>query len=175
MMLGGIFSKYGYRKAKGIIEALLSTLNISVNFEVEEKKGFKPSRRLLIKSGSLKIGEFGILETEDYIYYQFVVEKLRKVYKPISAYTPIPKYPAQIEDLTFILPPKTKVGEIIGTIKTTDKDIKKVQLHDIFKDAYTFRIWYRHPRKTLEDKEVEKIRKKIIGKLQTKHGANFKD
>jgi phenylalanyl-tRNA synthetase beta chain len=175
MTLAGIFSNCDYREAKGIIEALLSNLNIRASIEVEEKKGFKPARRLTIKKGNAVLGEFGILETNNCIYYEFELEKLLKAHNPVSPYVPVPKYPAQIEDITFVIPPKTKVGEIIKTINDVDKLVGKTVLQDIYKDAYTFRVWYRHPRKTLTDKEVEKVREKIISEVRKKHGAKAKD
>lgn len=173
--LGGIFSNYDYRRAKGIIEALFSSLNVEVGFDVEEKKGFRPARRLVVKKGSKKLGEFGILEVNNYIYYEFSMDKLREVYNPISPYIPIPKYPAQIEDITFVIPPKTRVGDIIDTINSVDKLISKTVLHDTYEDSYTFRVWYRSPQKTLENKEVEKIRDKIISEVRKAHGASPKD
>lgn len=175
MTLGGIFANYEYRKAKGVIEAMLATLNIEPSFFVEEKKDFKPSRRLVAKSGNSEIGEFGILESGDYIYYGFDMEKMRKAHSPVSPYTPIPKYPAQIEDITFSLPQKTRVGDVIETIESADKLIRNVVLYDIYKDAYTFRVWYRHPKKTLIDNEVKKIRGKIKSKVKSRHGAMFKN
>lgn len=175
IILAGIFANYDYRKAKGVLEALSKSLNIKCSFEVEEKKGFKPARRLAIKKGDKEFGEFGILETKNYIYYEFDMEKLQSFYNPISPYIPIPKYPAQIEDVTFVLPPKTRVGGIIDTIEKVDKLIRKVELTDIYKDAHTFRVWYRHSQKTLTDKEVEKIRNKIISEVRKKHGATTKD
>lgn len=175
MTLAGMFSNYDYRQAKGVVEALLSALNIRVSFEVEEKKGFKPARRLVIKKGGASLGEFGILENNNCAYYEFEVEKLLKAHSPISPYVPVPKYPAQIEDITFVIPPKTKVGEVIETVNDSDKLVDKTVLQDIFKDAYTFRVWYRHPRKTLTDKEVEKIREKIVSEVRKKHGAKQKD
>lgn len=175
MTLSGIFANYEYRKAKGIVEALLLTLNINASLEVEEKKGFRPSRMLVIKKGGKKLGEFGILEVNNYIYYEFDLEKLQSAYNPISPYTPLPKHPAQIEDITLVIPPKTKVGEIIETIDSSDRQVTKTVLYDVYKDSYTFRVWYRHPKKTLTNKEVEGVRKKIISEVRKKHGAKHKD
>lgn len=175
MTLSGVFANYVYREAKGIVEALLSSLNIRVAYEVEEKKGFRPARRIVVKKGNINLGEFGVLERKNYIYYEFDAQKLQKAYKPVSSYTPIPKYPAQIEDITFVVPPKTKVGEIIETVNSVNKLVAKTALYDVYKDAYTFRVWYRHPQKTLTDSQVAKIRKEIISEVRKKHGARPKD
>ncbi len=174
MMLAGIFSNSKYRDAKGIIEALLEELNIKAKYEPKDGKDFLPARRLSIKSKNKVLGEFGVLENKS-IYYQLDLELLRQVHLPVSSYTPIPKYPAQIEDITLVLPPKTRVGIIIFTIKDSNKYLKNVELTKTFKDAYTFRIWYQHPSKTLTDNEVESIRKKILTQVKKKFGAVQKD
>lgn len=54
------------------------------------------------------------------------------------------------------------------------KELNFTELADIFKDAYTFRIWYQSSDKTLEDWEVEKIRKDLINHLEKKYKATIK-
>ncbi len=174
MYLAGIFSNYDYRAAKGIIEALLTKLNINYHFAAEDSVYFEASKRVNILADSSKIGEFGVLDEGNYIYYEFEIEKLKSVSKPISRYIPLPKYPPQIEDLTLILPEKTRVGEVISSIKSQDKLIYSVELTEIFKDSYTFRIQYLDARKTLTDKEVEEIRNKILTDLKKKFGVTQK-
>lgn len=84
------------------------------------------------------------------------------------------KNPPQIEDLTLFIPEKTYIGEVVQLIKATSKLIINIELGDIFKDNYTFRIWYQHPEKTLTDLEVEKTRKEISKNLKTKFGIIIK-
>jgi len=174
MILAGIFANTKYREAKGIIESLFEKLNIDVNYIAEDDKGFLASKRISIRSKNKKVGEFGILE-ENYIYYEFDTELLREESLSVSSYTPLPKYPAQIEDLTLVLPSKTKVGNIITFINKADERVVRTELTDIFKNAYTFRVWYQHPEKTLNNEEVEEIRIKILDGLKEKFGATSKD
>ncbi len=173
LTVAGVFFNYPYREAKGIIEAILKKLNIKYFFGAEDMAGFIPSKRVKIISEGELLGELGVTES-DFIYWELEVEKLRKLTKALARYQPIPKYPAQIEDLTLILPPKTQVGELMGLIEK-QKYVSKVDLRDIHKDAYTFRIWYQHPSKTFTNKEVEKLRNKIVGELSKKFGAVLKD
>lgn len=86
-----------------------------------------------------------------------------------------PKYPPQIEDITLILQPKTHVGEIIDTILSIDKLVNKIELRDTYKDAFTFRIWYQDPSKTLTDREVESVHSAILKSVKTKFGARPKE
>lgn len=172
MTLAGILANHSYRKAKGIVEALLEKLNINYSFETEDSESFLPSQRLLIKTKNKKLGQVGVLE-KGLIYYEFETELLRFASRP-RAYVSIPKYPAQIEDVTLTLPARTRVGDVILSIKSSSKLIQNVELIDTYKDAYTFRLWYQHPRKTLTDKEVEAIRKKLLAQVKKKFGGILK-
>jgi len=173
MMLGGIFTNTSYRNAKGTIEALLEKLNTDIKFVVEEGKGFSASKRNIIKSKNIKIGQLGILE-EGPIYYDFDINLLKKASLVVAAYTPIAKYPAQIEDMTFVFPSKTKVGDVVTFANSSHKNLVKVELINIYKDAHTFRFWYQHPEKTLNNKDVEIIREKVVSSLKEKFGARIK-
>jgi len=92
----------------------------------------------------------------------------------IKKYQAIPKYPPIIEDLSFIIPEKTYIGEVMKAIKTTSLIIQNVELIDSYENTRTFRITYQDAKKTLTDKEVEKIRKKIIETLKNKLELKFK-
>jgi phenylalanyl-tRNA synthetase beta chain len=173
MTLAGAFSRYNYRHARGIIEALLEELNIRATFDAEDSQYFEPSHRLAIYSEKTKIGEFGVLESNNLIYYEFSIENLRTASKPLGSYIPIPKYPAQIEDLTLVLPQQTKIGEIIKTITSLDKTIRKITLGEIYNNAYTFQIVYQDSDKTLTNEEVEIVRNKIISAVKSKFGGNI--
>lgn len=86
-----------------------------------------------------------------------------------------PKFPPQIEDMTFTFPERTMIGEVINTVKSVNQFISNIELKDTYKDSFTFRIWYQDPEKTMTDAEVEKIRKEILSSLKTKFGATIKE
>jgi phenylalanyl-tRNA synthetase beta chain len=174
MMLSGIFSNYDFPNAKGIIEALLEKIKINYSFEIEDKKEFLPNHRLKIISGKSEIGELGTLEEQNLIYYELDTELLIKYGNKIRAFKNSPKYPAQIEDITFSFPERTIIGKVIESIKVLDKQIAKIELIDTFKESFTFRVLYQNPNKTLNNGDVEKIRKNIIKSLSLKFGANYK-
>lgn len=173
MTLGGIFANTKYREAKGIIEELLNELNIKAKFVQEELKDFTPGQRIAIKVNGKTIGQFGNLE-ENFIYYEFDMDILNKLSKNIKKYTPIPQYPPQIEDLTLGFPPKTRIGDVMTLITNHNSLITNVELRDIFKDNYTFRIWYQDPSKNLTDREVAEIRTEILKQVKQKFGGSFK-
>lgn len=174
MILAGIFNQYNFRDAKGIVESLLLDNKIDFSFEPLDSTFIAAGRRVEIRSGKLFLGQFGILDGEDYMYYEFDCETLRSVSAATIPYKPLPKYPPQIEDITLVLPQRTKVGEVINSLKSVSAFVNEVELIDIYKDAYTIRIWYQNPKKTLSDAEVEEIRKSILSVVKKKFGAILK-
>lgn len=172
MMLGGIFSDYSFREAKGIVEALLEELNVEVEQSVEDARGFEPNKHILFTTGGEDLGRLGILR-DGAIYFEFEVAILRKNSQGLR-FAGVPKYPEQLEDVTLVLPKRTYVGEVVKSIKDSNKQVVDVQLADIYKDSYTFRIAYQNPRKTLTNREVEIIRKKIVKRVRQKYGCQVK-
>jgi phenylalanyl-tRNA synthetase beta chain len=174
LMLSGISANYTYRQAKGIVEGLLGRLHINTAFESSDSKGFEASKCASISCQKVDLGKIGVLENSDFIYYELDVAKLEELSKITVGYREIPKYPAQVEDLTFDLPEKTRVGDILHSIQNT-KYVSNIELTDIFNNSYTFRVWYQSEDKTLENDEVEKIRKGIISEVKVKFGAAVRD
>lgn len=173
LMLAGVLSGYSFRAGKGIVEALVEKLHIKASFESQDSKGFSASKCAFIRCGVNSIGKIGIVENTDFIYYEFEVTELAKLSPKVTAYREISKYPAQIEDITFQLPEKTRVGNIVQLFKST-KNILDAELTDIYGGSYTFRIWYHNPEKTMTDEEVEQIRNEIISSVKTKFGGTVK-
>ncbi len=171
MTVSGIFSNFTYRKAKGVIEAFLEELKIKAEFIQKDLANFIPNHALQINCKGQKIGNFGVLEKDNYIYYEFGVADLQKFSKPFEKYKPLPRYPAQIEDITFSFPERVKIGEVVKAILQSNKFVADTKLITIYKDAYSLRIWYQNPTKTLTNKEVEKIRSRIIRIVEQRFGG----
>jgi phenylalanyl-tRNA synthetase beta chain len=171
MKLGAIFLGYLYREAKGILEGLLEQLNVNYKFEVKDADAYLPNHRLIIRTKE-EIGELGVLKS-NYIYFQIDLEKLKDASNEVRGFTPLSKYPPQVEDMTLVLPDMTRVGDIIEEIVDTEF-VANSELKDVYENSYTFRIWYHSDEKTLTNAEVEKIREKIINNISKKFGATIK-
>lgn len=172
LMLAGVFAKTNYRTAKGVVEALLGELGVTVKFEVADETGFQPSKHVKIVATSGSIGGFGVLENTNHIYYEFMVDNLAKNARTTKHYQELPKYPGQVEDLTLHLPERTKVGDVLATV-LAKPEIVSVTLRTIYKDAYTFRVVYQSNTETLTNEQVATIREELVGVLETKFGASL--
>ena len=84
-----------------------------------------------------------------------------------STYTPIPKYPAIIENLTFFNLSNTLADQILNAISQTDPLISQVKIIDFFKEKINLEISYQSPNRNLTDKDIAPIRKKLVKNIES--------
>jgi phenylalanyl-tRNA synthetase beta chain len=174
-----------YNHTKGLLDTLLERLNIkSTHLRITAAKNsiWHPTKSGVIEKGNKQIGYIGKIHpnvlskfeiSTEISAMELDVELLSMITKP-RKFNPVAKNPPQIEDLTLSFPKQTMMGEVINSI-LNQKYIVNVILKEKFKNAYTFRLWYQHPSKTLNNKEVERIRKTILKNLKTKFGGLLKE
>lgn len=172
IVLAGIFNNHDYENAKGIIQTFLGELNIHATLKPKNYDGFINNHSLSINCNGRETGKFGIIQ-DVFIYYEFIVELLAAVSQPHTTYVPLPKYPAQVEDITLIIPPKVLIGSVTEIIQEEQR-VVSVELIGMYENTRTFRIFYQHPNKTLTDQDVKEIRSKIIKKLEKQLGVQVK-
>jgi len=90
-------------------------------------------------------------------------------------YQPSSQYPAAVRDLAILVNAEDRVGDVMKLIDDIGEDlVQDVDLFDIYegsnipagKKNLAFHIVYQSYEKTLKDKEVDKIQKKIIKELE---------
>ncbi len=94
--------------------------------------------------------------------------------KPMKTYVPIPKYPAVVEDISFVVPEGTHVGPMMDAIKNVDPLIHNVSLLDVHKNSRTFHITYLDSNKNLTNEDVKPIHEKLIADVEEAFGAIVK-
>lgn len=190
LMLSGLLVDENFAHLKGFVESLLEEMGIfdyKVNpYELQKTfygKTFHDHRRAEVTLEKTSLGIFGeikknILERlgikQRILVFDFDFKELVKYANHHKRYLSIPKYPPIIEDLSFVISGKTYVGEIIEMIKTVNPIIQSVDLIDSYEQTRTLRVTYQDLNKTLTDKDVEKIREKIIESLKNKFGLKLK-
>ena len=139
-----------------------------------------------IKIGDKKIGFFGkinssILNRLDIkiplFAFEFDFPALMKLALGEVHYQEIPKYPAIQRDLSLLVPTYTKVVEILNVIEPTGgRLLIDTDLIDFYegeelpegKESLTLRLVFQSRERTLKDKEVDSLMKKIIKAIKTK-------
>ena len=157
---------------KGYLEALFKKISLEYTEYRESLDVSNLSEAFEIIINKDVVGVVGKYQNFNFaeIYLDAIIDKTIK----LKAYL-WPKFPPQIEDLTLTFPGRTKIGDVLHSIMRLDKLISKAELTTIFNDAYTFRLWYQDPNKTLTDLEVTEIRKKILKVVKQKFGGVLKN
>jgi phenylalanyl-tRNA synthetase beta chain len=174
-MLGVVYANHDYAEAKGVLESLQNELGAVITQKAEDEQGFKKGQRLGLYTAKTLIGQFGVLDESNLIYFEFDLMALKAIFNPLSGYKPISKYPPQIEDMTFVWKPDLFMADVMGSIKYIDRHITDVELVSVYENSRTFRITYQSEKKTLTDAEVEKIRTKIIKNLEEEYNLFLKN
>lgn len=98
----------------------------------------------------------------------------------VVSFVPLPLYPAVRRDITVAAPPELSVQEILDAILTMKMPLlEDVALADVYlpKDKparnLTFRLTFRHGKRTLKDPEVDRDREKIAEMLRKKHAVEI--
>ncbi|PJE67663.1 phenylalanine--tRNA ligase subunit beta [Candidatus Shapirobacteria bacterium CG10_big_fil_rev_8_21_14_0_10_40_9] len=185
LMLSGIANS-DYYHVKGILELIFQELGIeNPTFKPYVKRDilYHPAKTAVIETSRALLGTVGEVNPAvltkagikgKVVIFNLDFELISKLTRVVKKFFPIPEFPPIIEDLAFVIPPKTFVGDLIQLIKVSSSIIQSVELLDVHENTRTFRIIYQHPDKTLTDKEVGKIRKKIIESAEKKFGARIK-
>ncbi|MBT3250127.1 MAG: phenylalanine--tRNA ligase subunit beta [Candidatus Pacebacteria bacterium] len=172
-MVLSLVSTKEYRLVRGMLESLLNQLFITNHEIIDHKKTTKPfsqSAEILVEKNI--IGTIGVLESGK-IGVEIAFTKLLEMTNTHPTYQPIPKSMPIIEDLTFTLPKEIAVGEVITTLKNTDKLITAVELKDIYKKNYTFTINFHDLKRNLSASDIEPIRKSIVKQIEKQHQAKL--
>lgn len=170
----GFLSKREYRHVRGDLEALLSRLFVP-KFEIIPSTTDTTKAELVAYTKDQKQVNLGWLQitTEGWVGGEIIVAKLAAVARNYPTYQPIPKTMPIIEDLTFTLPQKSRVGDVLKTITSMSNIIVAVELKDIYNQNHTFSISYQDPELNLATEVVEEVRKNIVEALQKEHSATL--
>ena len=143
--------------------------------------------------GGKVIAEFGIVnhkilkdfDIEQHVYYADIdwqalmkaVHKIKLEFKELS------KYPAVSRDLALLVDENVQFAQIEQIARQTEKKLlKKVELFDVYtgknlpagKKSYAVNFILQDENKTLNDKAIDAIMKKLVHQLTTKLGAELR-
>ncbi len=159
--------------AKGIVEevaVILGVKNLKFYEHLENKTG------AYVNIGDEELGEITIFDNIDGkgVIVELNFDLLRTHANAKKTYTPLPKYPPVVEDITIVVEPNIKTGDIIDTIKKQSSLVNEVILSGTYQNSRTFHILYLDKNKNLTTEDVAKIREKITKILSEKFSAVVK-
>ena len=166
-----ITTKKNFSFLKGVVELLFEKLHLLPKFVPlkSENNQFVSGKTAAIIINKKPLGTIGASSVNPDIATTIIdLNSVLRLAKPYPKYQPISAFPPIIEDLTFTLPSGTYLDSVIDTIKAVDKLIQSVKLTKTYHQNYTFNLTYQNPKRSLNDKIIAPIRKKIVNKLETK-------
>lgn len=171
-------------------DALIELCNLFNIYDIEIKTNDIPSFLHPYKSGVLfyndtKIGIFGEIHPDIAKYFDIkqrvsifstYLDLLIKYKGNIRKFYQISKYPNITFDLAFVVPVKSYIQDIIQIINNADKNIRKIELFDIYqgpnlpenKKSVAFNITVNSYEKTLSSEDAQQIIKKIVSSMENK-------
>lgn len=178
---------------KGIMEALLKKLGIKeYKWKAEELPLLHPTRGAELFINGKKAGFLGALHPalkekfefkQDVYLAEVSVEHLLAVASTITKYKALPRYPAVLRDLAFIVSEKVSAGEILDTIRDIGGELlENVHLFDVYQGkqipekhvSLAFSLTFRHKDRTLQDEEVDELVEKIEETMSRKYKATLR-
>ena len=170
-------------------EAGVDTSKITVSNKT--KKWYHPGRSGLLSLGSPsgpELAYFGEihpfiikkldLRTDNVLGFEIILDNIPESRKKIREAKPqfiVSDYQKVVRDFAFVIDEKYSSGAIINLVKKIDKElIKDVKIFDVYqgdniasgKKSIAFNVTLEPKDKTLSDKDIEEVSKKIISTVQ---------
>ena len=202
IVLSGSFTKnlwapkpesYDFFDMKGIVEAMFDKLNFkSYQLRRSVNSSYHPGRSVDLFVGKELIGTFGeihpdVLENMEIdrnrvIYAEIYLDLLLKYINKGVKYKGLSKYQSVPRDIAVVVKEEVLVGDMIKSIQKVDKLIEKVELFDIYRGigvksgfkSVAISIVMRDDNKTLEEKGINSVMDKIVGKLKKEFDAELR-
>ena len=184
---------YDFFDMKGIVEAMFDKLNFkSYQLRRSVNSSYHPGRSVDLFVGKELIGTFGeihpdVLENMEIdrnrvIYAEIYLDLLSKYINKGIKYKGLSKYQSVPRDIAVVVKEEVLVGDMIKSIQKVDKLIEKVELFDIYRGigvkpgfkSVAISIVMRDDNKTLEEKDINSVMDKIVGKLKKEFDAELR-
>ncbi len=177
---------------KGTVTSTLERLGIT-RFKEAAISNDVFSEGLQFSFGKTKLAEFGLVKksvlkhfgiSQDVLYADFNWDTILEVVKRNTIkFTAIPKYPAVKRDFALLLDDAVSFSEILTIAKQTEKQLlKDINLFDVYqgknlpkgKKSYAVSFTLQDERKTLTDKQIDKIMNKLQVNFEMQLGAELR-
>jgi len=176
---------------KGLIKRLCNDLSLKVKFMSKNDSNY--SKKLLIIKGRDTIGCIGeihknllnnySINTAEVCYAEINLSKI-DIKNNVIKYKEISKFPSSRRDLSMIVDSKVTFDDVEKLAFDIEKNIlKEVNLFDVYKDksmsndkeSYAISFLFNDSKKTLTDKHIDQVMKKIMNRFTKDLNAQIRD
>lgn len=180
--------KYDFYDLKGLVEFVLESFQIEVNWEPGDFPTFHPGRQAQVKIGEqvvVRLGEIHPIVLQNYdlnqrIYVAEVnIETLIQYQKDTVNFQPLARYPMVERDLAIIVDQDVPVGHILTSLQVAGgKLLKEVAVFDVYqgeqvekgKKSVAFSFVFQGDR-TLTDGEINQLMDTMYQAIKEKYQA----
>jgi phenylalanyl-tRNA synthetase beta chain len=183
---------------KGVVEKLLSGLGLEGTFEPGGHPALHPGRSAqvsvaMLGGNSAVVGAMGelhpaVLDSFDLAgqpvcALEFDLDKLLSAWGTVHSIVPISAHPPVYEDLAVVVDENVSAVRVRDLIAQTGSAlVRSVVLFDVYrgeqvgigKKSLAYRLTYQADDRTLTDREVAKLRGKIVRRLEREIGATLR-
>ena len=186
----GMYGKMDFYDLKGVIENLLSELNVEkYRILPSNHDSFHPGRIAELLINNKRVGWLGevhpdVLDNYDIPVRVYMAElNFDEIVKSCSdaiTYKPLPKYPSVARDIAIVVSDEITAGQIEEIIRNKGgKLVEEIKLFDVYKGSQieegyksmAYSIVYRSEEKTLNEEDISKVHNKILSSLENQVGA----
>jgi phenylalanyl-tRNA synthetase beta chain len=171
---------------KGVVEALAADLHLpEVRFGPAHPNHLHPGKAAELVMQGNAVGTFGVLHPKvaeaygltghDVLAAEFDLEAILNLVPERYAYIPVPRFPAALRDIAVTVDEDVSAERLLGEIRSAGGNLLRgVRLFDLYrgesipagKKSLAYALVYQADDRTLVDKEVDKIHKKIEDRLK---------
>lgn len=186
--------KVDFYDLKGTVETLLKSVGVDhYSFVAEgEEPYFHPGRTAIIEVAGQPVGIIGEIHPvvqenynlPDRVYLaQINTNLLRQKSTFIRKYYALPKYPAVMRDMAFVVKSTITADQMADIIRETGgKLLKEIKIFDVYQGkqikagykSVAFSLLYQAEDRTLTDEEVNGLHDRIEKKIAEKIGAELR-
>jgi phenylalanyl-tRNA synthetase beta chain len=181
---------FDFYDLKGLVVNLLRRLGYSnITFRTGEAPGFSNECCARIYIDEQEVGTAGEIDSalpEDFVEQALLACQINIDRLPETGdtdYTPYSNQPTVLRDLDLVVDIDQAVGPLRETIREAARWLENITIFDIYqgkplpedKKSVSFNLVFRHPRRTLSDREVGETQEKIINALRKQHNARLRE
>ncbi len=179
---------------KGIVQSLLSRLHLEeVNYDPVQTAELHPGQSACIKVGKTIVGKLGQLHPSLLANYElgrrkvFVAELDIDALLALTPYTHqlsmISTFPPMLEDIALVVDESLPAARLEAELRAGGGELlRQIRLFDVYrgpnlpdgKKSLAYALTYQAADRSLTDKEVTKVRAKMIGRVEKLLGASLR-
>ncbi|HYU82309.1 MAG TPA: phenylalanine--tRNA ligase subunit beta [Candidatus Polarisedimenticolia bacterium] len=183
---------FDVRDLQGIVAGLEDLLDVRLSGDRHDTRGLHPGRSIALARGDrtyLTVGQIDprVAETWELPPATFIAEIDLAIWQAAARPTRVaapPRFPPALRDLAVVVDEAAAYGDLEREIRAAaGKDLESVALLDLYrgqqagagKKSFAVRLTFRSGSGTLAEADVERLVKRVAGRLQHTLGAAIRD